>query len=77
MNIRGLALTYGVDYDPSVRPQTGVGEMYYSVTYNAVIPIVALVLSAGTAVFYCLTERRRTTQEVRTDEKNYILCRRR
>ena len=77
LNIRGLALTYGVDYDPSVRPQTGVGEMYYSVTYNAVIPIVALVLSAGTAVFYCLTERRRTTQEVRTDEKNYILCRRR
>lgn len=73
LNIRGLALTYGVTYDPTERPQVGVGQMYYTTTYSPVIPIIALVLSVGVGVFYYLFKRYRGS-EGRKDEKNYILC---
>lgn len=75
LNLKGLALDYGIPYDPVEKQQIGVGEVYYTKTYDPIVPIIALVISVGVAVF-CFLYRRHSGENERKDEKNYILYRR-
>lgn len=75
LNIKGLALTYGVPYDPVERQQIGVGQMYYSNEYSPVIPSIAIALSIGIGVFFFIYCKRGIVKESK-DERNYILYRR-
>ena len=73
LNIKGIALEYGIEYDPVVMPPVGEGKTYYSVTYNLTIPYVTLVIFAGIMTFYCIHARKNSI-EVNKNERNYILC---
>ncbi len=76
LNIKGLALDYGIPYDPVEKPRIGEGKTYYELHFSPVVPAVALALSVGICVFLCLYMRHGKTEEVK-NERNYILCRRR
>ncbi len=78
LNFKGLAEIYGIAYDPDVLPVIGAESgcnVYYSRAYDIVVPIIALVISAGVLIFYYI-HRTRNGVEGRKDERNRILCRR-
>ena len=59
LNIKGLALQYGISYNPTEIPSIGSGDMYYQTNYNLMIPIIGLVVSVGILVFYLLEKFRK------------------
>lgn len=45
LNIKSLALKYGLPYDPMNKVEIGNGDVYYETKYDLTIPIIALILS--------------------------------
>lgn len=72
LNIKGLALSYGVPYDPAEPQKVGVGKMYYSSEYSPIVPSIAIALSVGLGIFFCIY-RKRGHQGEDKDARNYIL----
>lgn len=72
LNIKGLAVEYGIPYDPQIAPQIGVGEAYYDTQYSPTVPIIALILSVA-ALIIIFFYRKRGMNEVNAYERNYIL----
>ncbi len=52
LNIKGIAIDYGIAYNPDVMPEIGNSNAYYEVSYNLFIPIISLVVSMGLLIFY-------------------------
>lgn len=52
LNVKGIALDYGIEYDPAVIPPIGKADAYYEISYQLTIPIIALVISSGLLIFY-------------------------
>lgn len=52
LNVKGIALDYGIEYDPAVIPEIGSSDAYIETSYNLVIPIIALVITSGLLMFY-------------------------
>lgn len=75
LNIRGLAATYELPYDPSVAPTIGQGNSYFATTYNLTVAYIALSLSVVIAICYIILKKH-FAAERKKDERNYILCRR-
>lgn len=75
LNIRGLAATYELPYDPSVTPTIGQGNSYFATTYNLTVAYIALSLSVVIAICYIILKKH-FAAERKKDERNYILCRR-
>ena len=73
LNIKGLALEYGIPYDPVEMPPIGEGQTYYAVTYNLTTSFVSLGLFLAVIIFYCI-HRRKNGTEVSKHERNHILC---
>lgn len=76
LNIKKLALTYGIPYDPTEKPVIGEGKMYYEVRYSPVVPAVALAASLVVGIVYRIYRKRVDIKENKY-ERNYILYRRR
>ena len=78
LNMQGLAETYGITYDPvseATRPDaTNINESnaYFSIRYNFVIPVVALVVTVLVAVLFSVLRVKNKT-EVKQNERNHIL----
>lgn len=75
LNIRGLAATYGLPYDPSEAPTVGQGNAYFNTAYNLTMAYVALALSVAIGICYFVIKKHFGTER-KKDERNYILCRR-
>jgi len=45
LNIKGLALEYGLPYNPPVIPEVGDGDVYYEAQYGLTVPFIALGIS--------------------------------
>ncbi len=69
INIKNLAVTYGIPYDSSSIPSIGSGPEYYVDSYSVVYPIIALVLSIGFCGFFFYL-RRKGYYEI-DDEKRF------
>lgn len=52
LNVKGIALDYGIEYDPVVIPEIGSSDAYIETSYNLFIPITALVITSGLLIFY-------------------------
>lgn len=52
LNIKGIAIDYGIAYNPSTLPEIGQSNAYYEVTYNLFISIISLLVSIGLLIFY-------------------------
>lgn len=63
LNIKGIALDYGVSYDPDVMPQIGTCDAYYEVSYNIDIPIISICLSLGLLVAYFVYQKKKIKGE--------------
>lgn len=76
LNIKKLALTYGIPYDPAEKPVVGEGDMYYEIKYSPVVPAITLAVSLGIGIVFCIYRKRVDIRDNKY-ERNYILCRRR
>lgn len=45
LNIKGLAIEYGLPYDPINKVEIGNGEVYFESSYDLTIPLIAIGLS--------------------------------
>ena len=45
LNIKGLALDYGLPYNPQIIPAVGDGNVYYEKQYSLTVPFIALGMS--------------------------------
>lgn len=59
LNIKGIALDYGIPYAPSTMPKIGSSSAYFDEEYSITIPIITLCLSIGSLVFYYVYLRNR------------------
>ena len=59
LNIKGIALDYGIAYDPVVIPEIGTSDAYYEVKYNIVVPIISIIITIGLLVFYFVYRKNR------------------
>lgn len=73
LNLKGLAATYGIPFDPDEKSIAGEGETYYVKQYSSVFPVIALVFSAAAGVAYYVFKKREKPQ---ADDRNYVLRRR-
>ncbi len=58
LNIKGIALEYGLKYNAAVIPEVGEGDVYYEEVYNLGIPIFGIVISIGLGIFYYYYRRK-------------------
>ena len=58
LNIKGIAMDYGIPYNPDKIPEIGRSNAYYEVTYNLSIPIISIIVSAGLLIFYNIYRRK-------------------
>lgn len=58
LNIKGIALDYGIEYDPVNLPTIGTGKAYYETSYNMIVPILSIVISIGLLVFYFIYNKK-------------------
>lgn len=58
LNIKGIAMDYGIPYNPDTIPVSGQSNAYYEVSYNLFIPIISLIVSIGLLIFYNIYRRK-------------------
>lgn len=58
LNIKSLALKYGLPYDPMNTVEIGKGEVYFEISYDLTIPIIALILSIMALVGYYIYRKK-------------------
>lgn len=63
LNIKKIALKYGLPYDPTSYPEVGIGNVYYEETYHLVIPIIAVLVSIGLLVFIFIIRKKEKINE--------------
>ncbi len=59
LNIKDIALTYGLPLDPSPLPETGEGGVYYIESYNKVIGFIIIVI----CLLICLFQEKSTIKQ--------------
>ena len=52
LNIKDIALEYGLEYGINKLPEVGVGEAYYDVSYNLTYPIISIVVVIAFLIYY-------------------------
>ncbi len=58
LNIKGLALEYGLPYNPQVIPAIGEGNVYTEKQYGLTVPFIALGISLMLlGIYYCYRKR--------------------
>lgn len=52
LNVKGIAVDYGIPYNPDVIPEIGKTNAYFEVAYNLYIPIISIIVSFVLLIFY-------------------------
>ena len=61
LNLKSIALEYGIEYGINKLPEVGTSNAYYEVRYNLSYPLIAIVSVVAFLVYY---KKKKMSEEI-------------